>query len=1273
MMENVLPLCSEVEYNWYVLRIFYLAIGSKGLRMQLRRRLVLLAAILWLLASFYLLIVIFYFSAIPVVASTSHSQPQRSQKTARHASSSHPTISRRDKDALLAHFNHSPLSTSLDPTPYTGKTTPTATATATRTPTVTATATPAATTTTEGGQPSSGKSGTTGGETNIWNNQTVAAIIGAIVLLIGTLAMTIWQNSRTNANTARQKELYDQVIDLTTEVHRLDQEVKNLQGLNQDIQTAKANQTAIDQLQQTVQAHQAAIDQLQQPVAAKPRRQRPVRTTTPIAPGQRPGNGNQQSSPFPSPLTIVDDNGRTADEREEALLQKAFKNFAVEELDKIPITGFENVKDHGYITRFIAGKDRSQSASKDKTQSSSRADNLNPSRADNLNSIRDPLEIISERQRQYEWETNAHFLEYNQERLDLTAQFRFAHFEQSGSAATVHTSEKCRYIIEGAADSSKNLLLHYLGQKALRGDGVSWNGVAIELAIYIDLNQYSTGTSIFSILAHGLYEKLPDILSADEEKDMLDKSFSTFEKLVEKYIEKFGKEGKVLLLLADGDGETEGETREEKYKAIKEFLKTHSSLHILMTVPLTVSKNDDLIRSTFPLFGSLKALQLCPDDIRKIIQARFSDNEKASKINWWLEWHPRIQALASSPFILEKIIALLQVKFAHDRPSVKILALYKAYTDLPGNELKDGKTQTSKLLRWFAYYLHTRGLHKATKEEIKREWIKTESEKNGQRKGQNGQGKKNNRKEDIQINRENEFKKSMDILLTSGFLDEEEHYYRFACFSYQEFFTAEYIHQDATERVTFLKHYAEPWWEEVILLYIGLVDSEETVRAFLTQLGYAPGDGRKRNPEGGYREDSEFYTKLLIAGKAVALYGKYPVKDREDIEADLLNQLARVPYLLIQTKIVAVLREITGTKGVNVDEQKLALFISDDNRRTWLLKCLIDHHIPSIPFQFIPLLASSPSDMGDSTRENIASKIFYSPQLTDLLADSTPVNVRIGLVHALGMVDEYDDREKVYENLLGILTQTADPFFGWHLALIVGRLGDPEKQQLDILNAQLHNDKPLLLKWAIVCTLYEWSRRGHLLVATRLRELLLDPGISPLLIRWCILNALKTLLLEISDTFESDFRQPLKRFIKSNNLTSSLLSEAPQVLPTIEALLHKDQAKSVIDMHIREVTACIEGTGEEQEKRSCMEDLVWQLSMVGSLFAIVVSKPGEGSYVATKIQELEELLGKCQESEKQESRREISNQLYFTLQKMKRLRQVSDDDVTETSASLSKE
>jgi formylglycine-generating enzyme required for sulfatase activity len=81
---------------------------------------------------------------------------------------------------------------------------------------------------------------------------------------------------------------------------------------------------------------------------------------------------------------------------------------------------------------------------------------------------------------------------------------------------------------------------------------------------------------------------------------------------------------------------------------------------------------------------------------------------------------------------------------------------------------------------------------------------------------------------------ENEF--LQEIMERSGLIRQQSKTsYGFAHFTFQEFFTAEHLYAQA-EGDSLLDHLGDPWWREVILLYVGLQpDAEELLRRLKEQ------------------------------------------------------------------------------------------------------------------------------------------------------------------------------------------------------------------------------------------------------------------------------------------------------------------------------------------------------------------------------------------------------------------------------------------------------
>jgi hypothetical protein len=207
-----------------------------------------------------------------------------------------------------------------------------------------------------------------------------------------------------------------------------------------------------------------------------------------------------------------------------------------------------------------------------------------------------------------------------------------------------------------------------------------------------------------------------------------------------------------------------------------------------------------------------------------------------------------------------------------------------------------------------------------------------------------------------------------EIAAENGLLKEQaQGWYGFLHLTLQEYFVAQYV-SDHQQLEALLEHRGDPWWEEVFLLYAGLVpDASEFFKRLL-------GD----DSTASLKEDV-FWTNLLLAGRCLATRPTiWQTALREEVITRLYRILTKTQYFMTQEHVANALAEIGG-REVNA---QLVRLLADEQQ----------------DFSVRRSIALALGQLGERT---------VAPELVRLLADEQlNTLVRRSIVDALGQLGE---------------------------------------------------------------------------------------------------------------------------------------------------------------------------------------------------------------------------------------------------------------------------
>jgi HEAT repeat protein len=545
------------------------------------------------------------------------------------------------------------------------------------------------------------------------------------------------------------------------------------------------------------------------------------------------------------------------------------------------------------------------------------------------------------------------------------------------------------------------------------------------------------------------------------------------------YIEEQLRSGKALLLLDALDETLPGETTEiaeASYRRAVEAIMQMATRYYQSPIVVTVRKATYQQRMFLVGFTELEVLDFRSEDIAQFVNKWFAYSSSSQKwasardLNTRLEHNPRIQALAANPLLLSLIVLVYEAQL--DLPDRRaelykqcvetLLTRWDANRDI--RRRRQFKPEHKRqLLEEIAWHFHIKGQRYFSEREVK-EVIAGFLPAIGLPEQQ-----------DEQILQE--------IASENGLLKEQARgYYGFLHMMLQEYFVAQYATtHHCLDRV--FAYSGDLWWEEVILLYAGLVPDASPLLQKLV------------NPSEEICDDI-FQTNLVLAGHCLA--ARPTVRQtvlREEVVSRLFTALKQASYSLMSQHIADALSKI-GKETINASLLELladpaidapvrvsiatALGTADDHASTpQLLKLLAD---PAI---------DSPVRVSIATALGAAGSHTSAPQLLELLADpAIDSSVRMSIATALGAAGSHTSAPQ----LLELLADPAiDSLVRASIATALGTADDHAVVQgLHQLLDDPHYD--LSVKVCIATTL---DRLGDQSVVPGLLHILTNPQADP--------------------------------------------------------------------------------------------------------------------------------------------------------------------------------
>jgi hypothetical protein len=456
----------------------------------------------------------------------------------------------------------------------------------------------------------------------------------------------------------------------------------------------------------------------------------------------------------------------------------------------------------------------------------------------------------------------------------------------------IHTFPRC--VIMGGPGAGKTTLLRHLAIMAAQR---SIAGMPSLLPVYVELQ---------SFIRSGQHDLL-DFISATWERAYVFPAQQA-RLLLANYLE----EGKALLLLDALDETLVGETPEaaqQSYEAVSQAILTLAADYPKASMVATMRKASYKQHKPLVGFAPLEVMDFRFEDVKQFVRNWYDAahdlqaEEKSADLIKRLDANSRLQTMAANPLLLTLIVSVYEDQL--DLPERRA-ELYRMYIEtlLTKWDARRGirrqwefkPEQKHQLLKVIAWHFHRKRQRYFKEHELLQviaEFLPS-----------------------INVPAERNNAILQEIESEQGVLKEQTTgWHGFLHLTLQEYFAAEYIndHQKYTE---LLRHRADAWWEEVLLLCMGIAPDASL---FLQELC---------SQKSSIREDI-FYTNVLLAGRCLTAH---PTVRETGLQAQIIGRLFKLltstQYSILRQEAIKVVCSI----GVSETNTGLVTLLSDERQ-----------------------------------------------------------------------------------------------------------------------------------------------------------------------------------------------------------------------------------------------------------------------------------------------------------------------------------------------------
>src|SRR5256714_3770943 len=508
-----------------------------------------------------------------------------------------------------------------------------------------------------------------------------------------------------------------------------------------------------------------------------------------------------------------------------------------------------------------------------------------------------PLRLSEERQRKYDSPVSDEESTETAIADDPNVWIEQERQRRERSAEVIYDPEKAihrfpRCVIMGGPGAGKTMLLRHL---AIMTAQRSLAGMPALLPVYVELQPF---------VRSGLHDLLDFVRTTWEEVYAFPAQQARL--LLANYLD----EGKALLLLDALDEAVVGETPEaaaQSYEAVSQSILALAAGYPKASLAVTIRKAS--YRQHKPLVGftALAVMDFRFEDVKQFVLNWYEAahdlqaEEKSADLIKRLDANSRLQTMAANPLLLTLIVSAYEEQL--DLPERRA-ELYRMYIEtlLTKWDARCGiqrqwefkPEQKRQLLKVIAWHFHRKRQRYFTEHELLQviaEFLPA-----------------------INLPAERNNAILQEIESEQGVLKEQATgWHGFLHLTLQEYFAAEYIndHQKYTE---LLRHRADAWWEDVLLLCMGIAPDASL---FLQELC---------SQNSTIREDI-FYTNVLLAGRCLTAH---PTMRETGLRAQIIERLFELltstQYSILRQEAIKVVCSI----GIFETNTRLVTLLSDE-------------------------------------------------------------------------------------------------------------------------------------------------------------------------------------------------------------------------------------------------------------------------------------------------------------------------------------------------------
>ncbi len=462
--------------------------------------------------------------------------------------------------------------------------------------------------------------------------------------------------------------------------------------------------------------------------------------------------------------------------------------------------------------------------------------------------------------------------------------------------AVIHKYRRC--VIVGDPGAGKTTLLKYL--VLMLADG-KYPDLA-DLPIHVELNAFASS----------------------EERDVLDYAAHRWEERyafpqteARSYMNTMLRDGKAILLLDALDETVMGEQpaqADASYQKVWEAIMRLATRYPSACIVVTARKAGYQQHRPLDGFTVVEVMDFQRKDIRQFVDNWFRSMQEGARVASAtdliarLNRNPRIQALAANPLLLSLIVLVYEAQL--DLPDRRA-ELYRECVDVllakwdAKRNIRRRRSfnpdQKRQLLAEVAWRFHQQGRRYFPEQDLFAEIAYFLPA--------------------LGLSAEDNQQVLQEIASENGLLKEQAHgWYGFLHLTLQEYFAATAVN-DQSRFATLVSQSADPWWEEVLLLYAGQTSDASPLLLYLL--------GKDATNPG---KDDLFHTNLLMAGRCLASSPTIRQKGlREEVIERIIALFLQNSYYRLREQVVDILVMIGG----DIVTSRLVVLVKDNQITDW--------------------------------------------------------------------------------------------------------------------------------------------------------------------------------------------------------------------------------------------------------------------------------------------------------------------------------------------------